>query len=140
MIEYVHSEGPWAETAVTLIVRKPDLDADLVSRTLSLPPTSTGSAGSDQHDQVSTPKDGLWALQVHDRMPGGIGTQLSVLVDMVKPRSESLAELTAQGYDIHLDLFGFVGRGATFVLDPDVVRKAAALRVPVTVTTSVSDR
>ncbi|WP_392964205.1 DUF4279 domain-containing protein [Streptomyces sp. LN245] len=140
MIEYAHSEGPWAETAVTLVVRKQDLDADLVTRTVSLPPTSVRRPGSDHRDRVSPPQDGLWAFQVHDRMPGGLSDQLRTLMDLVEPRSSSLAELTSQGYDIHLDLFGFVGRGATFVLAPDVVRTAAALGVPVTVTTSVSDR
>ncbi|MGC4984895.1 DUF4279 domain-containing protein [Streptomyces sp. DT193] len=140
MIEYAYEEGPWAETAVTLVVRKQDLDADLVTRTLSLPPTSVRRPGSDHRDRVSPPRSGLWALQVHDRLPGGLSDQLRTLMDLVEPRSSSLAQLTSQGYDIHLDLFGFVGRGATFVLAPEVVRTTAALGVPVTVTTSVSDR
>ncbi|MFF3452095.1 DUF4279 domain-containing protein [Streptomyces sp. NPDC002667] len=138
-MDYTHSEGPWVETAVKLVVRKADLDADFVSRTLSLPPTKVQHPGSDQRGRASS-DDGLWILQVHERSPGGVGDQLRSLLDRLEPRSSSLAELALQGYDIRLDLFGFVGRGATFVLDPEVVRKAAALRVPVTVTTSVSDR
>ncbi|WP_328449475.1 DUF4279 domain-containing protein [Streptomyces sp. NBC_00386] len=140
MIEYTYKEGPWVETAVTLVVRKQDLDVDLVTRTVSLAPTSVRRPGSAHRDRVSPPQGGLWALQVHDRLPGGLSDQLRTLMDMVEPRSSSLAELTSQGYDIHLDLFGFVGRGATLVLAPEVVRKAAALRVPVTVTTSVGER
>ncbi|MEU9141878.1 DUF4279 domain-containing protein [Streptomyces sp. NPDC048404] len=138
-MDYTHSEGPWVETAVKLVVRKADLDADFVSRTVSLPPTTVQHPGSDQQDQAS-PDGGLWILQVHERLPGGVDAQLRVLLDMLEPRSSSLTELTAQGYDIHLDLFGFVGRGATLVLSPGVVQKVAALHVPVTVTTSVSDR
>ncbi|MFD9463692.1 DUF4279 domain-containing protein [Streptomyces sp. NPDC060027] len=138
-MEYTHSEGPRVETAVKLVVRKPDLDAELVSRALSLPPTSVRQPGSDRQGPESS-QDGLWTLQVHDRMPGGISDQLRTLLDMVEPRSSALTRLAAQGYGIHIDLFGFVGRGATFVLPPEVVQRAAALRVPVTVTTSVSDR
>lgn len=138
-MEYTHSEGPWVETAVKLVVGKRDLDADFVSRTISLTPTTVRHPGSDHQNQASS-QGGLWVLQVHDRMPGGVSDQLRTLLDMVEPRSSALAQLTAQGYDIHVDLFGFVGRGATFALPPEVIRKAAALRVPVTVTTSVSDR
>ncbi|MFF3616015.1 DUF4279 domain-containing protein [Streptomyces sp. NPDC002580] len=138
-MEYTHSEGPWAETAVKLVVRKHDLDADFVSRTISLTPTTVRNPGNDHQGQAS-PQGGLWALQIHDRMPGGVSDQLRTLLDLVEPRSSSLAQLSAQGYDIHVDLFGFVGRGATFALPPEVVQKAAALRVPITVTTSVSDR
>ncbi|MET9892608.1 DUF4279 domain-containing protein [Streptomyces sp. NPDC006465] len=138
-MEYTHSEGPWVETAVQLVVRKPDLDADLVSQALSLPPTSVRRPGNG-HQGPASSQDGLWILQVHGRMPGGISDQLRTLLDLVEPHSSALTRLAAQGHDIHVDLFGFVGRGATFVLPPEVVQRAAALRVPVTVTTSVSDR
>ncbi|MEU0432752.1 hypothetical protein ABZ153_14160 [Streptomyces sp. NPDC006290] len=87
MIEYTYKEGPWAETAVTLVVRKHNLDADLVARTISLPPTSVRRPGNDHRDRVTPPQGGLWALQVHDRMPGGLSDQLRALMDLVGPRS-----------------------------------------------------
>ncbi|MEV8036593.1 DUF4279 domain-containing protein [Streptomyces sp. NPDC086182] len=138
-MEYTHSEGPWVETAVRLVVRKPDLDADFVSRAIPLPPTSVRHPGSD-HRNPPTSEDGLWVLQVHDRMPGGISDQLRTLLETLEPHSSALTRLADQGYDVHVALSGFVGRGATFVLPPELVRRAAALGVPVTVTTSVSDR
>lgn len=46
-MEYTHSEGPWVETAVKLVIRKSDLDADLVSRSIPLDPTTVQLPGID---------------------------------------------------------------------------------------------
>ncbi|MFE9435906.1 DUF4279 domain-containing protein [Streptomyces sp. NPDC006640] len=138
-MEYTHSEGPWVETAVKLVIRKSDLDADLVSRSIPLDPTTVQLPGIDPLNPGSI-RDGLWIVQVHGRMPGGVSEQLGTLLSKVEPHAHVLSQLASQGYEIHIDISGFVGRGATFTLPADVVRRSAALGLPVTISTSVSDR
>jgi hypothetical protein len=137
-MQYDHAEGPWVETDVKLVIRKADLDPALLASELSLAPTSVSlpSAGSPTVEAG----EGVWALPVHKRLPGGVNSQLEELLLHIGSRSASFSSLAARGYEISIQVSGFVGRGSTFALTPDVVQRLASLDIPLVVSTSTSDR
>ncbi|AKZ57413.1 hypothetical protein SAM23877_4368 [Streptomyces ambofaciens ATCC 23877] len=138
-MQWDHEEGTWAETGVQLIVRKPDLDSSLLSEVIRVPPTSLSVPEADSR-RTDPPPEGVWALAVHKRYPGGVNEQLLKLLEQIEPYSSGINHLTAQGYELSISVTGFVGNGSSFSLTPDVVSRMAALNVPLTISPSTSDR
>ncbi|NNN37974.1 DUF4279 domain-containing protein [Streptomyces sp. S3(2020)] len=138
-MQYDYTEGAWVETDVKLLVRKSDLDPDLLARELPLTPTAV-SLPTDGSRSLGLPDEGVWSLAVHKRLPGGIDDQLRELLRQITPHASSISSLAARGYEVSINVSGFVGRGSTFSLAPDVISQVAALNIPFVVSPSTSER
>ncbi|MEV7859982.1 DUF4279 domain-containing protein [Streptomyces hirsutus] len=138
-MQWDHAEGDWVETGVQLVIRKPDLDPALLSEAMQVPPTSLNIPDADTR-RAGLPQEGVWALAVHKRLPGGVNEQFQQLLEQIEPHSSGIDYLTAQGYEVSISVTGFVGNGSTFSMTSDVVSRLAALNVPLVVSPSTSDR
>ncbi|MER6188048.1 DUF4279 domain-containing protein [Streptomyces sp. NPDC021056] len=138
-MQYDYTEGAWVETDVKLLIRKSDLDPDLLARELPLTPTAV-SLPTDESRRLGLPDEGVWSLAVHKRLPGGIDDQLRELLQHIAPHAPSISSLTERGYEVSINVSGFVGRGSTFSLTPDVISQVAALNIPFIVSPSTSER
>ncbi|ELP70003.1 hypothetical protein ACKI1I_17940 [Streptomyces turgidiscabies] len=139
-MEFDYQEGPWVETDVSLVIQKPDLDGDFVSRSIPVPPTSLRSSPTAGDQRNGGAENGLWILTIHKRLPGGVGDQLVALLDEIEPHRSGIRLLVSQGYEISIRIFGFVGRGSTFALSPGLVGRVAGLGIPLAIAPHTSDR
>jgi hypothetical protein len=74
----------------------------------------------------------MWALSSDERARGPLVEHLGVLLDVLEPKRDTLAELAADGFD--LDWFCFVSVDAMggVTLGVELLRRLAALPVELT--------
>ncbi|MDT0443367.1 DUF4279 domain-containing protein [Streptomyces johnsoniae] len=135
---YTYSERKWAGTDATLVVRKDDLDPQAVTARLGLDPTATRLPGPARLRPAGDPS-GLWLYQCSTAALG-LPEQIDRVVDAVEERAGVLHELAAEGHEVTLTAFGFVGNGSVLEIMPQTALRIASLGIPLELRVSGSER
>lgn len=123
----------WTGTEARLVITWEGRSPEPVAEAVPLTPTSAPAL-------ARRTSGGIWALTVHERRFGGLEGKLDELLRRVTPYAEGLASLRGRGYDVCVEVFGFVGDGSTATLAPEVVARTAALGLPLVALVSDSAR
>ncbi|WP_431047639.1 DUF4279 domain-containing protein [Streptomyces sp. P1-3] len=124
---------------MSLVVESPNLDPDVVTERLAIEPTSKRMPGPSKW---RSPEDvnGLWLLECDERTSRKLDEQVERILSAITAKGAELRALQADGCEVYLDVFGFVGNGATFQLPAEVVARMAEIGIPLRVAASTSER
>lgn len=112
-------------TRVDFMIFSPQLDPDLVTQIMNLPPDHSHHIG-DYIDKSkrATHKHGMWSIGSKLSREESFSDHLENLLSIVEPQQEQILKL-GQDHEVkfYCGLFSYIG----FVLSPDILKRIANL-------------
>ncbi|MEU1784129.1 DUF4279 domain-containing protein [Streptomyces abikoensis] len=139
MTDTVQATGSWVLTTVSLTIEKPDLDPRAVSAALGIEPTSSRLPGPSRW-RPADDTNGLWMLECDQRTAKGPAEQLAHLLSLVESKTGELGSLRATDHQVHLEIRGYAGDGATFVIPHTLLTRIMHLGIPLKVIPKINER
>ncbi|MFJ2557707.1 MULTISPECIES: DUF4279 domain-containing protein [unclassified Streptomyces] len=129
----------WILTAVTLVVKKDDLDPDSVTERLGLIPSDVRLPGVDRWNPAGD-TDGQWRLQCDERTSRILSEQLDVILRAAEGCTRVLEMLRAEGCETTIVISGFAGNGSQIIFSGDEMARIYRLQTPVKIIPNINER
>ncbi|WP_328860944.1 DUF4279 domain-containing protein [Streptomyces sp. NBC_00306] len=129
----------WTLTDVTLLIQKPDLDPEDVTRRLDIQPSAVRNPGVDRWGPPGE-TSGQWRLQCDERTTRTFSEQLHFILAAAEGRTSVLQSLNAEGCEISIVIGGYAANDSQLSLTAAELIRLARLDIPLTLTPSLSER
>ncbi|MFE1192597.1 DUF4279 domain-containing protein [Streptomyces olivaceoviridis] len=129
----------WVLTEVSLVIKGRDLHPEEITPFLGLEPTGVRNPGPSKWDRPGE-IDGQWRISCDERTSRDFHEQLDIILSIAERKRTELRQLTEQGYEVAVSLFGFSGNDSTLALESEEIKRIALLGFPLRVAASMNER
>ncbi|MFK4224075.1 DUF4279 domain-containing protein [Streptomyces sp. NPDC019890] len=129
----------WVLTDVTLIIKKSDLDPDVITARLGLKPSAVRPPGPDRWDPRGD-TDGQWRLQCDERTTRVFSEQLDAILRAAEGCDRILASMKVEGFDISLAVGGYADNDSQLSFSASEMTRISRLGLPLVLTPNLNER
>ncbi|MFF2526645.1 DUF4279 domain-containing protein [Streptomyces liangshanensis] len=130
---------PWVLTDVSLVVKKHDLDPDVITERLGLHPSEAWAPGVDRWNPGGD-TDGVWLLQHDEHVARDFSVQLDATLRAAEGCAPVLDALKAEGYKVMLAVYGFTDHDGQLSFSADDMARIARLKIPLRLVPNLNAR
>ncbi|MFJ9820581.1 DUF4279 domain-containing protein [Streptomyces sp. NPDC101151] len=129
----------WVLTDVSLVIKGRDLRPGEITPFLGIEPTGVRNPGPSKWARPGD-VDGLWSISCNEHVSRDFNEQLDNILSTMESKRTELVQLTEQGYEVTVGIYGFAGNDCTLALQSDELRRIALLGFPLGVAANMNER
>ncbi|MEW2081615.1 DUF4279 domain-containing protein [Streptomyces sp. NPDC005283] len=129
----------WVLTDVALIIKKSDLDPDVITARLGLKPSAVRLPGPDRWNPRGD-TDGQWRLQCDERTTRIFSEQLDSILRAAEGCHRILASMRAEGFDVMLAIGGYADNDSQLSFSASEITRISRLGLPLTLIPNLNER